>query len=89
MRCRGIENLNNKGRDFCHGQSALMQLAGLARALVSVGACPDADEGGGEDGEAENSCKNCGIHTCSLVSAGGALALLEGLSVLCLQCGRV
>ena len=80
-RCGETENLNNKGRDICHGQSALMQLAVLARAPVSVGACPDADEGGGKDGETENSCENCLIHTCSLVSASGALALHEGLSV--------
>jgi len=63
--------------------------SGLARAPVSVGTCPDADKGRGKDAESENGCENCLIHTCSLVSAYGALALHEGLSVCVFSVGGV
>ena len=51
----------------------------LARAPVSIGACADANKSRGENREAENGCDQCGVHTCSLVSANGACSLHSGV----------
>lgn len=87
--CDEVDDRNSKGRDVCRGLSGWGGEDWLARAPVGVGTCADADEGWGEDGESENGCENCGVHTCSLVSAIGACSLHEGFVSVCHQCGRV
>ena len=87
--CDEVDDRNSKGRDVCRGLSGWGGEDWLARAPIGVGTRPDADEGWGEDGESENGCENCGVHSCSLVSAIGACSLHEGVVSVCHQCGRV